>query len=126
MPIGRSILTGKPKLDAGQRDKLVTVQTKVDAISDSGFPTDGTWTNLAKLYMSREDVRADERMAAGMDSAFTETLWHGPYVSTLDPEVIDVPSTKRLVYKGRVYNIRAASLMERRTGIEYLTLAQVG
>ena len=65
-------------------------------------------------------------MAAGMDTAFATTIWHSPYAPELDPELVDVPSTKRLSYKGRVYNIRSASLMDRRAGVELMTLVQVG
>lgn len=126
MPVGRTVLTGKPQIASGRRDRLVTVETKTDTVDTNGFPSDATWTPLTTLFMGRRDVTADERMAAGMDTAFATTIWHAPYVPALDPELVDVPSTKRLSYKGRAYNIRAASLLERRTGIELMTLVQVG
>ena len=126
MPVGRTVLTGQPRMAAGMRDRLVTVETKTDTTDDSGFPSDGTWSTLTTVYMSRRDVTADERMAAGMDTAFANTVWHSPYLADLDPELVDVPSTKRLSYKGRVYNIRAASLLDRRAGVELMTLVQVG
>ena len=126
MPVGRGVLQSEARISAGQRDKWVTIQTKADSVSADGFPADATWSDLITIFMSRHDVRADERAAAGMDSAYTETVWDSAYDARLDPEVVDVPSTKRLVYRGRVYNIRSASLLERRAGIEYVTLAQVG
>lgn len=125
MPVGRSVLQGQARNAAGQRDKWVTVQTKTPATATSGYPKNATWVDSTTLFMSRHDVRADERAAAGLESAFAETIWHAPYVESLDPEVVDVPATKRLVYKGRTYNIRSASLLDRKTGIEFVTLAQV-
>lgn len=123
MPVGRQVLSPS-KVAAGQRDKPVQIQSKTDSSASSGFPVEG-WPTLATVYMSREDVRADERAAAGMDTAFVETQWQMPYMAAMDPELVDVPATKRLVYRNRVYNIRAAALMDRRQGIELLTLAGV-
>ena len=115
----------KLKLAAGQRDKHVTIETRTAAQANSGYPTD-TWATLARAYMSREDARADERVMASMDSAYVETRWQMLYMEAMDPEIVDVPATKRLRYRDRYYNILAASLMDQRMGIELLTLAQVG
>jgi head-tail adaptor len=124
VPVGRSVL-GKARHTAGVRNKSVTIQTKTGSQGDSGFPTD-TWADLATVMMSREDRTGDERVMASMDSAFVETDWQMPYLAAMDPELVDVPATKRLSYKGRIYNIRAAVLLDRREAIELLTLVQVG
>lgn len=124
MPVGRSVLAGKRHMSAGVRDRAVTVERKVEPTGGS-FPSD-TWITLSeRVYMSRLDLRADERYASAQDSAFMETQWQGPYDPDMDPELIDVAAKRRLVYRGRVYNIRSASIMERRLGIEYITLAAV-
>jgi hypothetical protein len=79
--------------------------------------------------MSRVDVRADERFAASQDSAFTETQWHLDYRPDMDPEAINVPATRRLLFTkhGRttVFDIRSAQLLANGRGIELITLAQV-
>lgn len=124
MPVGRAVLGGKRHIAAGVRDRAVTIEQKSE-LTGGGFPGD-EWTTLTEtVYMSRVDLRADERYASAQDSAFTETQWQGPYDPNMDPEVIDVAAQRRLVYRGRIYNIRSASIMERRLGIEYMTLAAV-
>jgi hypothetical protein len=72
--------------------------------------------------MNRLDVRADERFAANQPGAFLETTWQMPYRSDMDPDLVDVPTARRLVYLQRVYDIKAASSVGRE-GIELLTLA---
>lgn len=126
MPIGRQVLTGKPRLAAGARSRLVTIEqlTQPDAAGTSGRPVQ-TWTTLRTQWFSRLDVRADERFASSQSTASVETQWHGEYTADMDPEVVDVPKTRRLRYEGRVYDILSASRLEDKRGIELMTLAQV-
>jgi head-tail adaptor len=121
MPIGRSVLTGKPMIAAGQRDKYVTIEQMTES-APNGFPVE-TWTELAQEWMSRRDLRAYERFAGGQESAFAEAQWQMAYRSDMDPELEDVPKTRRLVYRGRTHDIVTASLIGREHGIELLTLA---
>ena len=109
-------------LASGVRDKHVTIQQTPEP-SGGGFPRE-TWTELMDVWMSRHDMRADERFTASQESAFAETQWTMPYHEDMDPEVIDVAKTRRLVYRGRIYNIRGASLLDQRMGIELITLAK--
>lgn len=116
--LGRTVNVG-----AGQRDKLVTIESRTNDSADSGFPTE-TWATLTSVYMSREDSRADERIVAAHESAFIQTRWQMVYMESMDPESVNVPAERRLRYRGRIYDILAASLLERRIGIELETLAQ--
>lgn len=116
-------LSYRNKLAAGYRDKLVTIQERTNDSADSGFPTE-QWATLARAYMSREDARSDERVIAANESAFIETRWTMLYMETMDPETVNVPSERRLIYRERTYDILAASLMDQRAGIELLTVAQ--
>lgn len=111
-------------LASGVRTRLVTIQQSA-APAGGGYPKP-EWTDLMTVKMSRTDQRADERFAAGQDSAFTEARWSMRYHPDMDPELVDVPARRRLVYEGRQYNIRGASLLERRLGIEIVTLAKAG
>jgi hypothetical protein len=43
----------------------------------------------------------------------------------MDPDLLDVPKRRRLVYKGRTYDIVAAGQIGRNEGVELLTLAKV-
>lgn len=125
MPIGRSVLAGKPRDASGQRDHLVLIQQKPALPTGGGFPVEN-WTTLASEYMSRLDLRADERLAGARESAFSETQWHMAYRADMDPEMVDVPNTRQLVDRGRVYNIQTASIIGHRQGIELITLAASG
>jgi head-tail adaptor len=125
MPISRSVLGPRPKLGAGQRDKEVRIEQRVDSVAGTRYPVE-TWTTLVPLeWMSRTEVRANERFAASQLTASTETQWEMNYRADMDPDLLDVPGTRRLVYLGRTYNITAASVIEPKRGIELLTLAKV-
>lgn len=123
MPIGRSVLQGTPRLAAGQRDKFVTIQQRSsnDAKGASGAPVE-TWTTLRQVWMARRDTRADERYSGAKNSAAIETFWDSPFFDDVDPETMDVPKLRRLVFGGRIYDILAASRIGR-DGIEFMTLA---
>lgn len=107
---------------AGRRDKYVTIQQALGEPS-SGFPVD-TWTTLGQpVWMSREDVEGDERFDADRLTARHHTVWVMPYQSTMDPDLIDVPKRRRLLYQGRVYDIVSARLMWAQGDIAMKTLA---
>ncbi len=122
MPVGRPVLS-KPQFAAGQRRRLVLIQQAVESAGASGFPVT-TWTTLASDWMSRRDTRADERYAKDQPTSFTETSWNMPYRADMDPELVDVPRLRRLVYEGRTYDIRSASPIGWKQAIELVTLAQ--
>jgi SPP1 family predicted phage head-tail adaptor len=107
---------------AGLRDRPVTIEQLTATTGPSGFPVEA-WTPLATLYAFRRDVRGRERFAADQQTAPYDTVWEVNYTAPLDPELVDVPTTRRLVAEGRVYEIVAAALIGRRLGIELSTLA---
>jgi len=111
-------------VSSGQRDKLVQIESATEVTRGSGMPGQ-TWAKLGKpIYMSRRDIGADERFAESQQSAWGRVSWQMAYQANMDPEVIDVPRTRRLTFNGRTFNIEAAFLMERRIGIELVTLAK--
>lgn len=122
--LGRQVLVGKPAHAAGQRRCRVVIQRRpaTDAAGDSGFPVE-TWTTLATEFMSRQDVRADERFRSNQLAAAMETQWHMNYRADMDPELVDVSKLRRLSYEGRFYDILAASLIGNRRAIELITIA---
>lgn len=118
---GAPVLGGDLRLSAGRRTHRVQIE-QLSESEGTGFPVE-TWTKLGPpVWMSRLDVRADERFAAHQPSAFIETMWQMPYQCEMDPDLVDVPKTRRLVSNGRAYDIKAASAMGRH-GIELMTLA---
>jgi head-tail adaptor len=120
MPLGRTVLSGRPQDAAGRRYTLVAIQ-QLTSETSGGFPVE-TWTTLGSWWLNKRDLRADERFVANRESAFAETQWHGPYRADMDPELVDVAKVRRLVYQGKTHDIVAAALIERRA-IELLTLA---
>jgi SPP1 family predicted phage head-tail adaptor len=103
-------------MSAGKRDKLVTIQQYTSGVRDSsGLPTE-PWTNLGQEWMSREEVTKqsmEERLHAGGMAAAFETSWTLPYRQDMDPETVDVPKKRRLVYSGRTFDITRAVLSDR-------------
>lgn len=125
MAVGRQVLQGRPALAAGQRDHSVAIEQRPATIAGGGYPVE-TWTALETVWMSRKDVTADERFAAGQSSAYAGTIWVMAYRADMDPELVDVPKVRRLSYGGRMYDIVAASILGRKNGVELLTLVKVG
>lgn len=108
---------------AGTRDRLVTIEALTESTGGSGFPIE-TWAPLRQAWMARDDVRGDERFAAGELSTRYDTRWLVPYAADLDPEALNVPKVRRLSYLGRVYDIVSAGSVGWHVQIELLTIAQ--
>ncbi len=121
MPVGRAVRAGRPESAAGQRDRHVLIQAPVDPPAQFE-----QWTTLGMAWMSRRDLSADERFSSDQETAFGQARWHMAYQEDMDPELVDVPATRRLVYEGRSYDIIAASPMGWKRDIELITLARVG
>jgi head-tail adaptor len=120
MPLGRQVLSGKPQDAAGRRYVLVAVE-QLTTETSGGFPVE-TWTTLGPWWVHKRDLRMDERFVANRESAYAETEWHGPYRADMNPDLIDVQKVRRIIYQGRIHDIVAGTLIERRS-IELLTLA---
>lgn len=119
-------LGGATPMEPGERDRAVTLQTRptADARGVSGFPTE-TWATLVTpVWMRKEDLGGKERFTAGQLSTPATTRWEMGYRADMDPELVDVPKLRRLVYQGRPHDIVEASIIGRREGIELMTLIQ--
>ncbi len=66
-----------------------------------------TWTELAKVWMRKDDGAGRERFIASQTAAASDARWTAPYRADLDPELVDVAKSRRLVYLGRIYDIVA-------------------
>lgn len=109
-------------MDAGARDRYVLIQQQTVSAGGSHFPV-GTWTDLDSVWMNKRDAGASERFKAAQISAYFDTTWGLTYREDMDPEIVDVTKTRRLVYKGRTYDITSARQLDRNAEIELLTLA---
>jgi SPP1 family predicted phage head-tail adaptor len=123
LPLGGAI-----PMEPGERDRPVTIQQRAttDTVDDSGFPTDNGagWTTLASsVWMRKLDLKGQERFQANQLSAPFDTQWEMGYRADMDPELLDVPKLRRLLYQGRSYDIVAASHIGLREGVELMTLA---
>ena len=117
---------GTVPLDAGLRDRAVTIQRRTSSTGATHFPVE-TWATLVTpAWMRKLDLRVDERTLGEQLSAKGQTLWEMAYRADMDPELVDVPAERRLVYQGRTYDIVGASLIGRREAIELTTIAKVG
>lgn len=107
---------------AGTRDRWVTIQTRPDDPTDgSGFPTDGDWADLATVAMHRDDTDASEVARNAQELAITTTRWEFPYRADCDPEIVDVPKLRRLLFHGRTFDIIAAVPIGRHRAIAFVT-----
>lgn len=111
-------------IDPGERDRLVTIQQRSaeDATGDGGEPVE-SWTALVDAYMHRIDASGRERFQASQISAPYDTRWEMGYRADMDPDLVDVTKLRRLLYKGRVYDIVHGALINRQDGIELATIA---
>jgi head-tail adaptor len=109
---------------AGQRSRYVLIEQCEDPTAQ--FPQ---WIALDWVWMSRAELNtmtAGERFVGDQEVAAADTRWVMPYREDMDPELVDVPASRRLVYQGRTYDIRSASPSGWHRELELQTLARVG
>lgn len=114
-------------MEPGERDWTVTIEqlTQPDQADDSGAPEEN-WTTLVTMPAAKYDVRGMERFTAQQLSASYDTRWEINYRLDMDPELVtNLPKVRRIVHRGRVHDIVAASMIGRREGVELMTLAKV-
>lgn len=112
-------------MEAGERDRLVTLIPIVDGSSDSGFPIERDIRGI-QFYARKDDIGGRERFTADQLSAPYDTRWELPYRVDIDPDVVDVPKAFALECQGRRFDIVAASMIGRKEGIEILALGRMG
>ena len=113
---------GAVPLDPGERDRHVRIEQLTDAQGTSGRPIE-QWTPLCTTWAKRDDLKGSERFEADQVSSRVDVRWELPYAPALDPELVDVQKTRRLVHQGRVFDVVSAAVIGRREGVEWLTLA---
>jgi head-tail adaptor len=110
-------------LDAGRRDRVITIEQLAESAGSSGYPVEGWSTLAAGMPASKEDANPRERKIAEHMSARFDTTWQIGYRLDMDPDLVDVPKTRRIVYAGRVFDIVAARQIGRRAAVELDTIA---
>ena len=110
------------RLSAGIRNRQVTIQQLTPSRGPSGAPVE-SWTTLVDLQASKYDDTGQERFAENQLSSPFDTTWEIPYLASCDPELLNVPKTRRVVYAGRVHDIVSATLLGLHRGIALKTVA---
>lgn len=101
----------------GQRDRYVTILSRPseDAVDDSGAPIEGPWSVMGQAWMGKAAAtgfdRSAERYTDEQWSARVETVWHMPYQAAMDPDQVDVPKLRRLVFGALTHDIARADLL---------------
>ena len=106
---------------AGARRAQVTVEQRMES-TDGGFPID-VWVPLLTLWMQKIDLLGREAFQADQMTARYDVRFLGPYARALDPEVVDVPASHRLRYRGQVYDITGAAVVGNFEGVQYFAIA---
>jgi len=107
---------------AGARDRLITVQALTESVGESRRPVE-TWDTLMEVWAAKTDIGGRERLVADQLSAPYDTKWQLPYSPEIDPDLVDVRKTRRLVVSGRVHDIVSAEEIGLKRGVEVRTLA---
>lgn len=107
---------------AGQRDRVLTIQQRTDAVDSEGFPAP-TWTTLvADMPAAKVPLDTEERFKADQVTARFDSVWDVNYRMDLDPDLVDVPRNRRVVFNGRTLDIVHAEHLGRREGIRIWTI----
>ena len=111
----------------GARDHLVTIQQLVSSTGPSGLPIE-EWVPLGDVWMSKSDLTGTERerFVMNQETAPFETTWVMPYRADMDPDEVEVPRTRRLIYKARQFDVIDAAMVGRRESVQLLTRARMG
>jgi hypothetical protein len=114
------------RLSAGKRDRLVRIEkfTAADTgDANSGEPVE-TWSTLVpQMPAARIGVSGWERFKENQVSARFDDAWEMNYRADMDPDLVDLPKRRQLVYEGRVLDVVHGQVLGRRVGILLLTLA---
>lgn len=112
------------RLHSGRRDRLVTIQQLTEGVdADSGEPTE-TWTTLvAGMPTSKTDVAGSEQFKANQQSAKFDTEWEMNWRDDMNPDLLDIPKVRRLLFGTRVHDIVRCVEVGRRAGLIVQTLA---
>lgn len=102
-------------IDPAELSKKIVIEQLTEGSGASGLPTE-SWTNLVGgdggVMAKKEDLRGNERFQASQLSSPFDTRWLIWYREDMDPDLLDVPKTRRIVYQNRRYDIVAAQNVE--------------
>lgn len=116
---------GVAGMASGRRDLLIRIEQRPEdemPDPDSGAPTVQWTTLVASMPAGRESLRGWERQTANQTVAGYDQRWEINYRADMDPDLLDVPKLRRIVYGGRTLDIVSANQIGRRRGIELFTL----
>lgn len=110
---------------SGYRDQSILIEQRPATDTPdpvSGEPT-ADWTTLvASMPAARESLRGWERQTANQTTAGYDERWEINYRADMDPDLVDVPKLRRIVFGGRTLDIVSANQIGRRRAIEFFTL----
>lgn len=112
---------GEP-VAAGRRDRYVRLDQGTSSEGRSGRPVE-TWTVLAYAWANKADGGGSERLRTEQIQAQFDTTFVIPYRADMDPELVDVPATRRVVFEGRAFDVVGARQIGYRKAIELLAMA---
>lgn len=109
---------------SGERNLLVTIQQLTEAEDTEGMPIDGDWTLLYTAQASRMPLGGREQLAAAHVQSPFDTQWQTAYRPEIDPDLVNVPKSRRLVYAGRIHDIVDAKMVGQKRAVELMTVSR--
>lgn len=109
-------------LQPGRLDRRVTIQIVTDDADAAGVPVDSLET-LATVWMGREPLSGAEKWQSNQEAATFDAKWLMAYRADMDPDLLDVPKSRRLVYQGRGMDIVSAEHLGMKDAIALMTRA---
>jgi len=108
-------------LNIGKLIHDVTIQQLTETKGPSQVPV-RSWTSLVDpAWMARESQIGSETFGASQLSAEATIVWTMRYLASMDPDLVDVPKARRLIYRGRSYEIVQAEHVGRQEAIMLTT-----
>jgi SPP1 family predicted phage head-tail adaptor len=105
---------------AGERNKQITIQQLTQDEDSSGMPLE-VWTTLTTAQASYMPLGGRERLAADHLTSPFDGQFQMAYRPDMDPNLLNVPKMRRIVYDGRVHDIVAASMVGQKRAVELMT-----
>ena len=106
-------------MQAGRLDRRISIERNTPTRNDlnEDIPS---WSVLATVWASKEDVRDTERQRAAESGQVITTRWQIRWSS----DVASVDGRDRVVHGDRVYQIQGVKEIGRREGLELTTSAR--
>ncbi len=114
--------TENPAVSAGRRDKQIRLEQGTKENGRSTRPV-MRWDLLDDVWAHQAVASGSERFRASQIEAVFDTTFTIPYRADMDPDRVDVPTLRRVVFEGRAFDIVFARQVGRRRGIELATRA---